>query len=673
MSEVDKYVIQLEHMDEQGATQDTYLIKDNKLTNRVTALEELLQNYNGLAGVDADGTLTSDWLNTESENGLYLVTDYDTTISIDNQDNTNGIYTKWLTSDTSIQKYLNYNNNTVTGIRGILVPAILLVNVIEQNDSRNVTATIIDSNGIIWRQQSYTNDNTTNYYWVNVFDDKANIQDFIALIEKVIEHEEEIASLKDALKNLQDEIEKIKAAQQFETLLIEGADPTKDDVINVLIVGNNMDFGTNMSNLIQNYLSLKGTVVWIKNANTKDALSYFQPAADDEGKVILPTLSSTDSNIVFSSNQVNGNTITSLNVEEFDVIIFIINRSDLDSTTTYGSVASNGALSGIIGDYVISDSIKVTQAGEPHWILDSEDQKIGVASVPVMISYNTVSGAVQTLIKSIHSRLPKASIEVATPITWQKNNTYTMTTSDNQLISSLISAITNICKNMSTTYNNTYQITAENKSYLEANDNTIVYNRDNDTKNAVDKYIKDLCEIIKKHMSITSTATVTIKATDKAIYSSKTIKCQPTSSGDGYRWVTTTRNLKANRGQVITAPESGSGTLSFDGIVSINYGSKVVDKVVPDDREITMRLYKGENSSGTLISQIWHIQNSYSTFENTITTPWTAQDKFFVEVVTATSYTPSSPVLPTPTSSTNNQTYTGSCSYTWDFSANFNS
>ena len=585
MSEVDKYVIQLEHMNEQGATQDTYLIKDNKLTNRVTALEELLQNYNGLAGVDADGTLTSDWLNTKSKNGLYLVTGYDTTISIDNQDNTNGIYTKWLTSDTSIQEYLNYNNNIVTGIRGIQVPAILLVNVVEQNDSRNITATIIDSNGIIWRQQSYTNDNVTNYYWVNVFDDKANIQDFITLIRKVIEHEEEIASLKDALKNLQDEIEKIKAAQQFETLLIEGADPTKDDVINVLIVGNNMDFGTNMSNLIQNYLSLKGTVVWIKNANTKDALSYFQPAADNEGKVILPTLSSTDSNIVFSSNQVNGNTITSLNVEEFDVIIFIINRSDLDSTTTYGSVASNGALSGIIGDYVISDSIKVTQAGEPHWILDSEDQKIGVASVPVMISYNTVSGAVQTLIKSVHSRLPKASIEVATPITWQKNNTYTMTTSDNQLVSSLISAVTNICKNMSTTYNNTYQITAENKSYLEANDNTIVYNRDNDTKNAVDKYIKDLCEIIKKYMSTTS-ASFKVSSLKDTSFKGSTVALNRTAGTSSKSFIMS---------------EAGSCLVTYNSYYVSTRVDTSDDPLVWGSPSIALRVYRIHNNTSTLL------------------------------------------------------------------------
>ena len=585
MSEVDKYVIQLEHMNEQGATQDTYLIKDNKLTNRVTALEELLQNYNGLAGVDADGTLTLDWLNTESESGLYLITDYDTTISIDDQNNTNGIYTKWLTSDTSMQEYLNYNNNTATGIREIQVPAILLVNVIEQNDSRNVTATIIDSNGIIWRQQSYTNDNVTNYYWVNVFDDKANIQDFIALIEKVIEHEEEIASLKDALKNLQDEIEKIKAAQQFETLLIEGADPTKDDVINVLIVGNNMDFGTNMSNLIQNYLSLKGTVVWIKNANTKDALSYFQPAVDDEGNVILPTLSSTDSNIVFSSNQVNGNTITSLNVEEFDVIIFIINRSDLDSTTTYGSVASNGALSGIIGDYVISDSIKVTQAGEPHWILDSEDQKIGVASVPVIISYNTVSGAVQTLIKSIHSRLPKASLEVATPITWQKNNTYTMTTSDNQLVSSLISAVTNICKNMSTTYNNTYQITAENKSYLDANDNTIVYNRDNDTKNAVDKYIKDLCEIIKKYMSTTS-ASFKVSSLKDTSFKGSTVALNQTAGTSSKSFIMS---------------EAGSCLVTYNSYYVSTRVDTSDDPLVWGSPSIALRVYRIHNNTSTLL------------------------------------------------------------------------
>ena len=632
MSEVDKYVIQLEHMDEQGATQDTYLIKDNKLTNRVTALEELLQNYNGLAGVNANGTLTSDWLNTKSENGLYLVTGYNTTISIDNQDNTNGIYTKWFPS---IEEYLNYNNNTVTGIREIQVPAILLVNVVEQNDSRNITATIIDSNGIIWRQQSYTNDNVTNYYWVNVFDDKANIQDFITLIRKVIEHEEEIASLKDALKNLQDEIEQIKAAQQFETLLIEGADPTKDDVTNVLIVGNNMDFGTNMSNLIQNYLSLKGTVVWIKNANTKDALSYFQPAADDEGKVILPTLSSTDSNIVFSSNQVNGNTITSLNVEEFDVIIFIINRSDLDSTTTYGSVASNGALSGIIGDYVISDSIKVTQAGEPHWILDSEDQKIGVASVPVMISYNTVSGAVQTLIKSVHSRLPKASIEVATPITWQKNNTYTMTTNDNQLVSSLISAVTNICKNMSTTYNNTYQITAENKSYLEANDNTIVYNRDNDTKNAVDKYIKDLCEIITRHMPKTTTATFVAKTVNNSVI------YQVTKIAGKNPEV---RNANTVRTDTFSAPETGSGTLILKGNLNASKGGTGMTSQLTTSPTMGLRIYKydtvNKTKTGSVLAEKYYNGGGGTSFSipSSSTINWSANDVFYAEVVTATTY-----------------------------------
>ena len=665
MSEVDKYVIQLEHMNEQGATQDTYLIKDNKLTNRVTALEELLQNYNGLAGVDADGTLTSDWLNTKSKNGLYLVTGYDTTISIDNQDNTNGIYAKWFPS---IEEYLNYNNNTVTGIRGIQVPAILLVNVVEQNDSRNTTATIIDSNGIIWRQQSYTNDNVTNYYWVNVFDDKANIQDFKNLSEIVVKQNLQLYKLELNLLEIYSELEKIKAAQQFETLFIEGADPTKDDIINVLIVGNNMDFGTNMSNLIQNYLSLKGTVVWIKNANTKDALSYFQPAADDEGKVILPTLSSTDSNIIFSSNQVNGNTITSLNVEEFDVIIFIINRSDLDSTTTYGSVASNGALSGIIGDYVISDSIKVTQAGEPHWILDSEDQKIGVASVPVMISYNTVSGAVQTLIKSVHSRLPKASIEVATPITWQKNNTYTMTTNDNQLVSSLISAVTNICKNMSTTYNNTYQITAENKNYLEANDNTIVYNRDNDTKNAVDKYIKDLCEIIKRNMPNQPAITAIVKAADRTIKSEKQIIASGTgANGFATSWTTNyERWTRGTKAQEIKAPSSGSGSLNFNGMVSVSSRNGGINI---SSREITMRLYKGVEANRELIDgSTFHIINTNTTKEATIETTWQAEDTFYVEVVEATTYGAN------PSNFTNVHTgdkRTSYVIYNWDFTANF--
>ena len=212
MSETPKYVIQLEHIQDINGELTSpiqYNIKDKALTDRVGAIENILAEYHGKSN-NGTGTISDDWINNNStQEGIYIVTDSSGVQLYQSQFSYGAIETLWNdypSADSETESYINYDNNLYTNTQDIALPAILLIGHFSQDTSER-TASIVDANGLIWRRYSYsitdTNDQQVNsYYWINIFDDKANIQDFRKLSEIVYNQELAIKDLQEDLKNL---------------------------------------------------------------------------------------------------------------------------------------------------------------------------------------------------------------------------------------------------------------------------------------------------------------------------------------------------------------------------------------------------------------------------------------------------------------------------------------
>ena len=656
-----RYVIQLEHRPTVGAEALQYLIKDYPLRQEFDALKARLLYYRGISNNGA-GTLEDNWIN-EADEGIYIVTSV-SGIIIDNYNLSDSVVnTLWENFPTSEENeirasYINYNNNTISYSTSIALPAILIIG---KNNQNNLVASLIDANSFIWRR-NYDSENN-NYYWINILDDKANIKDFRILAEKVYAQELAIAQLQEDLKNLASELEAVKAAQQVETILLEGVDPTHDSITNILIIGDNIAFnetyGT-MPDLIQTYLNLKGTVVWIKNSTTQEALSYVQTYMID-GKEYPVTISKTLNNVTFSNNQVNGQEVTSLKIADFDIIIIIMNKNDINSTTTYGGI--NSGILGMIGEYISGNNITTTPAETPN-ITGTAPNYI-IDPFQVTISHNTISAAIQKLVSQIRKLNTGATIQMATPITWQKDSNTTLTKTEEDNITQFQQKIVSLCTALNIEYNKTRQIDAEHKNKLTTNG---VVN----DEEAINQYKEDLCKLIKYEMPSTP-MTFSVKPEERSIISKKSATLKG-EIGETLRILTPddkTYNANTVRGQKISMPTSGSGTFTLPYSLQrvLIKGSQGI--IYPSFAEITIRLYKittnNNTETKTLVDNCTATLNSAAITSGTFSTTWNSNDQFYIEVVTASQFNTDQSKIPTVAAGT----HTAQVKYYWDYEATY--
>lgn len=468
ISTENNYVVQLSHNTDNNVSVK-YLIKDKALTDEVEGIKALLEGYKGLAGSDQSGELSETWLTDNVSPplpGIYIVKSTDLTfdgdtieMGTDDETTINVLLKAWETylhTDDSTESYINslYDYSYATEIN---LPALLIV-------GEDSTYTLIDSNGVVWKRIQVENHNV----WINLWNNKANIQDFRKLCEIVEIQQNEIDNLSNEIEQLQKDVADLISLKELADILTGTVD-AEGSFNNVLVIGNDINYYVNdtrcrVEELLKKYLHINGLVVWMQNTNTIDALKYLVPVpnTNDYPKMIR----NKDDNIYFSDYPID---INQIDIAEFDVVVILLNRNDMYSNTVYGNIAMAsriGSAESANGLTISTDSSSIEYfKNEEVGISENPTENSTVVKyVPAAINKNTIYGALTAIIQVIKNANPEMTFRMATPITWEKNTTSVMTSTQNKNFTDYTSMMQNtLCKNNGIPFISTVQISGESK------------------------------------------------------------------------------------------------------------------------------------------------------------------------------------------------------------------